>query len=115
MTVNYGTVREVRSVQIEGSKTGLGTVAGGVAGGVLGSQVGGGAGRVVGGVLGALGGAAIGALSEEGQTRPNGLEIMVELDTGQILSIVQEADVQFSPGDRVRVLRSSDGSSRVQK
>jgi len=115
MTVNYGTVREVRSVQIEGTKTGLGTVAGGVAGGVLGSQVGGGAGRVVGGVLGALGGAAVGAVSEEGLTRRNGLEIMVELDTGQILSIVQEADVQFSPGDRVRVLRSSDGSSRVQK
>ena len=115
MTVNYGTVREVRSVQIEGTKTGLGTVAGGVAGGVLGSQVGGGAGRVVGGVLGALGGAAIGAVSEEGLTRRNGLEIMVELDTGQILSIVQEADVPFSPGERVRVLRANDGSSRVQK
>lgn len=115
MTVSYGTVREVRSVQIEGTQSGVGAVAGGVAGGVLGSQIGGGAGRIVGGVLGALGGAAVGAVSEEGLTRRNGLEIMVELDTGQTLSIVQEADVQFSPGERVRVLRASDGSSRVQK
>lgn len=115
MTVNYGTVREVRDVQIEGTQSGLGTVAGGVAGGILGSQVGGGTGRIVGGVLGALGGAAVGAVSEEGLTRRNGLEIMVELDTGQILSIVQEADVPFSPGERVRVLRANDGSSRVQK
>ena len=115
MTVSYGTVREVRSVQIEGTQSGVGAVAGGVAGGVLGSQIGGGAGRIVGGVLGALGGAAVGAVSEEGLTRRNGLEIMVELDTGQTMSIVQEADVQFSPGERVRVLRASDGSSRVQK
>jgi outer membrane lipoprotein SlyB len=115
MTVNYGTVREVRNVQIEGTKTGVGTVAGGVAGGILGSQIGGGAGRVVGGVLGALGGAAVGAVSEEGLTRRNGLEITVELDTGQLVTIVQEADIAFSPGERVRVLRANDGSSRVQK
>lgn len=34
---------------------------------------------------------------------------------GQQLSIVQAADQQFSPGERVRVLRGSDGSARVTR
>lgn len=115
MRVTYATVKEVRPVQIEGTQSGVGAVAGGVAGGVLGSQIGGGSGRIVGGVLGALGGAAGGALAEEGLTKKNGLEITVELDSGEILTVVQEADMEFFPGDRVRLLRSNDGSSRVQK
>jgi outer membrane lipoprotein SlyB len=115
MRVSYGTVIEVRPVQIEGTKSGIGAVAGGVTGGVLGSMVGRGKGRTVGAVVGALGGAAGGALAEEGITRKNGLEITVEMDTGEILSIVQEADMQFYAGERVRVLHGTDGSARVQK
>jgi outer membrane lipoprotein SlyB len=115
MRVNYGTVQSVRSVQMEGTQSGVGAVAGGVTGGVLGSMVGGGRGQVLGAVVGALGGAAVGAVAEEGVTKKNALEITVELDTGEILSVVQEADLQFSPGERVRVLRANDGTSRVQK
>jgi outer membrane lipoprotein SlyB len=115
MRVNYGTVQSVRAVQIEGTQSGIGAVGGGVTGGVLGSMVGGGRGRVLGAVVGALGGAAVGAVAEEGLTKKNALEITVELDTGEILSVVQEADLQFSPGERVRVLRANDGTSRVQK
>lgn len=115
MRVNYGTVREVRTVQIEGTQSGVGAVAGGVTGGVLGSMVGGGKGRILGTVIGALGGAAGGALAEEEITKKQGVEVTVEMDTGEIVTIVQEADMQFYAGDRVRVLRASDGSSRVQK
>lgn len=115
MRVNYGTVREVRAVQIEGTQTGVGAVGGGVTGGVLGSMVGGGRGQVLGAVVGALGGAAVGAMAEEGVTRRNGLEITVELDTGELVTVVQEADMQFYSGERVRLLRANDGSSRVQK
>jgi outer membrane lipoprotein SlyB len=115
MRVNYGTVQSVRAVQIEGTKSGVGAVGGGVTGGVLGSMVGGGRGQVLGAVVGALGGAAAGAMIEEGVTKKNALEIMVELDTGEILSVVQEADMDFYAGERVRVLRANDGSSRVQK
>jgi outer membrane lipoprotein SlyB len=115
MRVNYGTVREVRDVQIEGTQSGVGAIAGGVTGGVLGSMVGGGRGRVVGAVIGALGGAAGGHLAEEAITRKNGLEITVELDTGEMVTVVQEADMQFYSGERVRLLRGYDGSSRVQK
>ena len=48
-------------------------------------------------------------------TRRNGLEITVELDTGELVTVVQEADMQFYAGERVRLLRANDGSSRVQK
>ena len=86
-----------------------------VTGGVLGSMVGGGRGQVLGAVVGALGGAAAGAMLEEGVTKKNALEITVELDSGEILSVVQEADLEFYAGERVRVLRANDGTSRVQK
>lgn len=115
MRVYYGTVLEVRDVQIEGTQSGLGAVAGGVTGGVLGSMVGGGRGRIVGGVVGALGGAAGGALAEEAVTRKNGLEITVEMDNGEILSVVQEADAAFRVGDRIRLLRANDGTARIRQ
>ncbi len=78
-------------------------------------MVGRGKGSVLGAVVGALGGAAGGALAEEGMTRQNGLEITVEMDTGETLSITQAADLQFHRGERVRVLHSPDGTARVQK
>lgn len=114
MRVQYGTITSIRDVQIEGTQSGIGAVAGGVTGGVLGSFVGGGRGQIVGGVLGALAGAGAGALAEEGITRKSGLEIMVELDNGEAVSVVQEADNTYYIGSRVRVLRGADGSSRVQ-
>ena len=62
-------------------------------------------------VLGTVGGGVVGGVL----TKQNGLEITVELENGQQLSIVQAADQQFSPGERVRVLRGSDGSARVTR
>jgi len=112
-TVYYGTVQSVRTVQIEGTKTPVGTGAGAITGGILGSQVGGGTGRslaTVGGVV--LGGLA-GSAAEEGITRQPGYEITVQLDNGRTVSIVQAADVSFRPGDRVRVIEARDGTSRV--
>lgn len=115
MRVNYGTVLEVRQVRIEGTQSGAGAVAGAVTGGILGSMIGGGRGQVLGAVLGAIGGAAGGAMAEEALTTKDALEITVELDTGEIVSVVQEADQPFYQGERIRLLRAYDGSSRVQK
>ncbi len=115
-TVQYGTVQSVRQVQVEGDTDGaLGAVGGGVAGGVLGSLVGGGSGRTVGAVVGALAGAGLGYAGEKAVTTQTGLEIEVQLDNGQILSVVQGADQVFSAGERVRVLYSSDGRTRVTR
>lgn len=114
-TVMMGTVESVKHVTIEGTKTPVGTAAGGVAGGVLGSTVGGGSGRTVATVIGALAGAAAGTAAEEGITRKPGLEIVVTKDTGTTIVVVQEADVELFPGDRVRIITAADGTTRVSK
>lgn len=114
-TVETGTVESVKQVLIEGTKTPVGTAAGGVAGGVLGSTVGSGSGRTLATVFGALAGAAAGTVAEEGITRKQGLEIVVRKDDGQTIVVVQEADVVINAGDRVRIITSSKGATRVSK
>lgn len=113
--VENGTVESVKEVMIEGTKTPVGTAVGGVVGGVLGNQVGSGSGKTVATVLGALAGAAAGTAAEEGLTRKKGLEIVVRKDNGQIIAVVQEADILFAPGDRVRIITANDGTTRVSK
>ncbi|MBL8506337.1 MAG: glycine zipper 2TM domain-containing protein, partial [Methylobacillus glycogenes] len=98
--------------KLEGTKTPIGGGAGAVVGGIAGSSVGGGKGQAIATVLGALVGGLAGAAAEEGVTRKDGLEITVKLENGTMLAIVQEADVAFSPGDKVRLVESG-GTTRV--
>ena len=111
-TVRMGVVESVRQVRIEGPKSPVGTVAGGAVGGIAGSSIGHGRGSAVGAVLGAVAGGLAGAAAEEGITRKDGLEITVKLDSGGLIAIVQEADENFNPGDRVRLVESG-GTTRV--
>ncbi|NCC25266.1 MAG: glycine zipper 2TM domain-containing protein [Deltaproteobacteria bacterium] len=112
--VFYGTVLKVSHVQIEGTQSGIGMLGGAIVGGILGSMIGQGHGSTLAAVGGAVGGAVVGSAGEEAITKKNGLEITVELDDGEILAIVQEADAEYFVGDKVRVLRASDGSARVR-
>ncbi|MBU4317300.1 MAG: glycine zipper 2TM domain-containing protein [Proteobacteria bacterium] len=114
-TVQMGVVESVKSVLIEGTKTPLGTIAGGALGGVAGSAVGGGKGAQLMTVVGVIAGAAAGTAAEEGITRKQGLEIIVRLDNGTLLSVVQEADVAFQAGDYVKIITGSDGTTRVSR
>lgn len=109
-TVREGTVVAVRPVQIEGTKSGLGTIAGGILGGALGSAVGEGSGQVIAIAAGGVGGAVAGSAVEEGVTRQNGLEISVKFDSGETVAIVQAADEQFAVGERVRVIQGAEGA-----
>ena len=111
-TVQYGSVEATRPVVIEGTKTPVGTVAGGAVGGIAGSTVGGGKGSAVGAVAGGLAGAA----AEEGLTRRQGVDVTVRLDSGSIISVVQEQTPQssFRAGDRVRVL-TVNGETRIAR
>jgi len=113
--VEGGVVEQVKEVQIEGTRSGVGAVGGGVAGGVLGSTVGSGRGSTIAAVVGGLAGAAAGAAAEEQITKADGLEILVRLDSGRLLAVVQERDIWFYPGDRVQVLTGPDGTTRVRK
>ena len=112
-SVTYGTVLSVRTVHIEDdSNTAMGAAAGGAAvGGVLGSLVGHNRGKVLATVGGALAGGAIGSGGAKAMTNQTGLEIMVRLDGGETISVVQGADFAFSEGQRVKVLRG--GKTRV--
>jgi len=111
-TVRLATVDSVRKVVLDGSQSGLGGVAGGAVGGIAGSGVGHGNGSAVAAVLGAVAGGVAGNMLENKATTKDAYEITVRLDSGELRAIVQEADVAFTPGQRVRLL-SSGGVTRV--
>ena len=108
-----GTVESVKQVEIEGTKTPVGAVAGAAAGGVLGSTIGSGRGRTLATVAGVLAGAAGGVVAEEAITSKKGLEIVVKKDNGQTIVVVQEADVFVAAGNRVNIIYANDGTTRV--
>lgn len=111
-TVRMGVVESVRQVTIEGTQGQVGAVAGGAAGGIAGSSVGGGRGEAIGAILGAVAGGVAGSAIEREVTKKKGLEITVRLDNGELRAITQEADEEFRPGERVRLL-SNRGVTRV--
>ena len=110
--VRMATVESVRAVQIEGTKSPIGTAAGTIVGGIGGSNVGGGKGSSVGTVLGAVAGGVVGSALEEGVTRQSATEITVRFEDGKLIAVVQAGDEKFQPGDRVRVLTGS-GVTRI--
>ena len=115
-SVQYGTVTNVRDVVVDDNSGGtVGALGGGVVGGVLGSMVGHGRGRTLATVGGALLGAGAGYAGEKAIAKQNAYEIEVQLESGQILSVVQGRDESFSVGERVRVLTGANGSARVSR
>jgi outer membrane lipoprotein SlyB len=114
-TVEMGTVEFVKKVKVEGTKSGIGTIVGGIAGGVLGNTIGSGDGSTIAAVGGALVGAGAGHMAEEKISDYDGLEITVRLDSGRVMAVVQEDDVQFFVSERVRVLTGNDGTVRIAK
>ncbi len=111
-TVRMGVVESVRQVTIEGTRGEIGTLAGGAVGGIAGSDVGGGKGSGVGTILGAVVGGVAGSAIERGVTQKKGVEVTVRLDNGELRAIAQEADEEFRPGERVRLV-TGGGKTRV--
>ena len=113
--VEWGRVASVAAVDIEGQYTELGTVGGAAVGYSLGRIIGDGSGSRVAGAVGGVAGAVAGREIEKAATSDSGLEIMVDMDRGDSLVIVQTADVVFQPGERVRVLLGNGDEARVVK
>lgn len=111
-TVRMAVVESVREVTLDGSQGPVGAIAGGAIGGIAGANVGGGRGSTVGSILGAVAGGVAGNVIERNVTRKKGLEITVRLDNNELRAITQEADEEFRPGERVRLL-SGGGVTRV--
>lgn len=113
--VRMGVVEDVRRVNIGGTRSGVGATAGAAIGGIAGSGVGEGRGAAVAAVVGAVAGGLAGRAAEEAATRGTGLEIVVRLDGGRTIAVVQEDSGEtFARGDRVRVLESG-GQARVSR
>ena len=83
-------------------------------GGIGGSNFGNGRGEAVSAILGAV----VGGLGTQSLTRgldsQRGYEIVVQLEGSRdAISVVQKDDIQFRPGQRVRVLQGANGITRV--
>lgn len=112
-TVQQGTVIHIQQVHIEGTKSPVGAIAGAFMGYALGNTVGSGSGQKIARTAGAIGGAGAGAAIEEKATSQQGIELTIELDDENVISVVQGAEEHFDVGDRVRVLRNPNGTARV--
>jgi outer membrane lipoprotein SlyB len=109
--VESGEVVSVRPVYIHGEATALGRAGGAAVGYAVGRDLipkyytp-----RAVGGVVGGV----VGGEAEKAVTGETGVELTMALENGGTIVIVQDDDVDFVPGDRVRVLHGN-GQTRAQ-
>ena len=115
-SVAYGTVSDVRVIRISddsGANEAIGTIGGGVVGGVLGNMIGGGTGRTLATVGGAVLGAGAGYAGGKALGTQDGYEVTVDLDSGGSIVVTQGADIEFSRGQRVKVISGGGAPARV--
>ena len=112
-TVQYGSVVSVRPVRINAGEAPVGTLAGAAVGGLFGSAVGHGSGSAAAAILGAVGGGLAGNALEHDATTQAGEEIVVRLDSGQTIAVVQGGWQDFGSGQRVQIV-TGRGGSRVE-
>ena len=118
MEVQTGVIENIRAIVIEGNRSVASQVGGAVVGGVLGSTVGSGSGRRIATTAGAAAGTVAGQAAEERATRQEGVELTVRLADGNVVAVAQAVDPSMAPfmlGERVRVMRSADGTLRVSR
>ena len=108
-SVLLGTLLKIDEVVIEGNRD-LGATAGATVGADLGSDND--KAPVAAGVIGALIGSAIGSEVGANINKVNALELTIELDSGRLISIVQEASREFAliEGQRVKITKTSNRS-----
>lgn len=115
--VEFGTVLNVREVEIAADNKGTGMLLGAGAGGGSGSYVGGGSGQTWTTVGGAVAGAVIGNMIEEELGASDGYEYTLEMRDGDVKTIVQEkieGEKIFKPGDKV-MLQYCDAGDHNKK
>lgn len=115
-----GRVIAIREVPIRGSGGsgvsdgtliggGVGAVGGAIAGGAISNSAGG---AVLGGLLGAVGGAIAGTAIDQNATR-RGIEVTVQRDDGQRVTIAQPDDGDVQMGDRVAIVYNRQGVAKA--
>ena len=109
--VVFGTIRDTNRVTIEDDRE-VGAIAGAAIGGKIGKEITGSEPEQdIATVLGAMVGATIG--SEIAANKREGIELLIETDSGSFVSIIQEIGAySFFNGQKVRIIRRN-GKSRV--
>jgi len=115
LQVSNGIILDLQPVSIDSEGNLIGKTAGGLIGGIAGSSVGDGRGSAAAAVAGAVVGGVIGNKAEALYNEANGVQITVQLDNGQVQSVVQEVNenVRFRKGDHVKLIRSASGKVRI--
>lgn len=101
-----GTITKLDAVTMSGGgENMIGTIAGGAIGAILGSKVGGGSGSDIAAIGGGLAGAALGNKAGDAVSKRNGVNIVIKLDSGRTIAVVQEVDPNmiFRVGQRVDI------------
>lgn len=104
-----------------GGGPGNGTMIGGLLGGAGGATIGAVTGHtlgagIVGGLLGAIGGAIVGTIfdgNHGGASGGRGIEVTVQKDNGQKVTVAQRDDGDIQLGDRVQIVQGRDGVAKV--
>jgi|TARA_B110000305_G_C19320104_1_gene578488 outer membrane lipoprotein SlyB len=112
-TVIFATVVSIDQVILAGDGD-IGTLTGAIIGGIAGASVTDSKteSEIV-GVLGALAGSAVGSKIGDAATRKPAIELLLNLDSGKTVSIIQEeGDYSFDVNQRVKIIQSK-GKSRV--
>jgi outer membrane lipoprotein SlyB len=111
MSIDTGNVVAVRSVQVSGRNTIVGTGGGAIVGHAAASGGSGVSGAVVQAVS-TVGGAVVGESVEEVATRKSAQEITIKLSNGDTIAVVQPIaqEGSFAVGERVQVLQGAAGT-----
>jgi len=125
--VGAGRVVAINDVSLQGggggsgSGPGNGTMMGGLLGGLGGIAIGASGGRgigggLIGGVLGAVGGAIAGTIIDRHTNiggGGRGIEVTVQKDDGQQVTVAQRDDGDVQLGDRVQILQDRNGVAKA--
>jgi outer membrane lipoprotein SlyB len=96
-SVEFGTIINAREVDITGKNSGTGTLVGAAAGAGAGSYVGSGSGSLWAALAGGLAGAAVGTVAEQDMQDHKGYEYVVQMQSGEVKTIVQEKETENAP------------------
>ncbi len=108
-----GVVISTRAVTVRPNETSGGTAVGAVSGGVIGSSVGKGSGSAAAAVGGALIGGFLGHHAQKKIYSQGGMEYVIELESGELKTVVQEVNSSINVGQKVLLMISKKGRSRI--
>ena len=116
-TTEPGVIINLRHVSVQDSEhlqdNAMGIIGGGVAGAYLGNMIGKGRGNTLATAAGGLAGATAGAFAEKALKTQDGIEYIVSLENGLTKTVVQGPQPAFTVGQRVWVIESQQGRSRI--